>query len=58
MMAGIRIPGTAGVIEARQAQLAQVVAEQFNIVTAAPQAKPRRASAGDLGKRLTTARLA
>jgi hypothetical protein len=57
-MASIRIPGTAGVIEARKAQLAATVAHHFALVTATPQEKPRRPSAGDAGKRLATARLA
>jgi hypothetical protein len=47
----------AGWIEAKKARLATAVQHQFNIVTAAPQAKVRRPSAGDLGKRLQTARL-
>jgi hypothetical protein len=64
MMAGVtvRIPGTAGIIEAKQALMAQAVAHQFNLVTALPAAAPdllvRKPSAGDRGKPLETARLA
>jgi hypothetical protein len=59
-MAGVsvKIPGTAGIIEAKAALMAQAVQHQWNIVTAAPEEKVRRPSAGDLGKRLETARLA
>jgi hypothetical protein len=59
-MAGVKvtIPGVAGMIEHRQAVMAQAVAQSYDAVTAAIEAKPRRPSAGDLGKRLTTARLA
>jgi hypothetical protein len=53
----VRIPGQAGIIEANKARLAAAVQQQFNVVTASPQNKPRRTSAGDLGKRLQTARL-
>jgi hypothetical protein len=58
-MASIKIPGAAGVIEAKAARLNQIVAEQFDIVNATPQPeqKVRRPSAGDLGRPLTTARL-
>jgi hypothetical protein len=59
MMAGarIKIPGAAGIIEAKKA-LAAAVQFHFNAATAPPDQKVRRPSAGDLGKRLTTARLA
>jgi hypothetical protein len=62
-MAGvaIRLPGVAGIIEAMAALMAQAVAHQFNVVTAAPAAPNdtvRKPSAGDLGKTLQTARLA
>jgi Asp/Glu/hydantoin racemase len=59
-MAGVRvtIPGVAGIVEAKAALMAQAVAHQFNIVTAAPEQKVRQPSAGDIGKRLQTARLA
>lgn len=62
-MAGIRLPGAAGTIESRKQLMAQVVAQHFAIATAQPaptatlEQKVRRPSAGDLGKRLTTARL-
>jgi hypothetical protein len=52
----IRIPGVANLIESRAAALAAAVQQQFDIVTAAPEAKPRPAGAGDLGKPLTTVR--
>jgi hypothetical protein len=41
-MAGfsVRIPGTAGIIEAKRALMAQAVPHQFNIVTALPAAGP------------------
>jgi hypothetical protein len=57
-MAGfpVRIPGQAGIIEAKAARMAQAVQHQWNIVTAAPEEKVRWPSAGDLGKRLQTAR--
>jgi hypothetical protein len=51
--ATIKIPGQAGIIEARKALLAQAVQVSWNAV----KAEPRRQSAGDLGKRLQTARL-
>jgi hypothetical protein len=54
----LKIPGQAGIVEAKKARLAAAVQWQWNVVTATPQAKPRRPSAGDLGKRLQTARLA
>jgi hypothetical protein len=59
-MAGvsITIPGVAGTVEAKATAMARAVQQQFDIVTAAPEQKVRRPSAGDLGKRLTTARLA
>ena len=63
-MAGVavNIPGTAGIVEAKAALMAQAVERQFNIVTASPTAAPdllvRKPSAGDLGRRLQTARLA
>ena len=59
-MAGVRIkiPGPAGTVEAKAARIAQAIQHHWNVVTATPQAKPpRRPSAGDLGKRLQTARL-
>jgi hypothetical protein len=73
MMAGVRItvPGIGGQIEAKKARMAAAVAHSWNVVAAPPakpqamplwkqpdEAKPRRASLGDLGKRLQTARLA
>jgi hypothetical protein len=59
-MAGVavNIPGTDGIVEAKAARMAQTVQHQWNIVTAAPEDKVRRPSAGDLGKRLQTVRLA
>jgi hypothetical protein len=56
-MAAVRIPGKAGIIEARKARFAAAVAHQFNVITAPPKKKIRRPGAGDLGKRLQTARL-
>jgi hypothetical protein len=38
--------------------MAQAVAHQFNIITATPNDKVRRPSAGDLGRRQQTATLA
>ena len=69
----VTIPGTAGIVEGKKAALAAAVRHQWNVVTATPEApqamplwkrpdeaktQPRRASAGDLGKRLQTLRLA
>jgi hypothetical protein len=54
----ITIPGTAGIVESKKARLAAAVQWQWNVATAPPEKKVRRPSAGDLGKRLTTARLA
>jgi len=48
----------AGTIETNKARLAAAVEPRFNVVTAAPQSKRRPASAGNLGKRLRTVRLA
>ena len=56
-MAGIKIPGTAGIVEAKKALMAAAVQHQWNVYTATPQATQRRAGAGDLG-RLQTVRLA
>jgi hypothetical protein len=57
----VRVPGQAGVVEAKAAQLAAAVQWHWNAasgpVTALPQAMPRRPSAGDLGRPLQTARL-
>jgi hypothetical protein len=59
-MAGVTvtIPGSDGIVEAKTALMMQAVQDQFNILTAAPEQKVRQPSAGDLGKRLQTARLA
>jgi hypothetical protein len=59
-MAGVRIkiPGTAGIVEAKAARIAQAVCQSWQIVTAKPKKKVRWPSAGDLGRRLQTARLA
>jgi hypothetical protein len=59
-MAGVavNIPGTAGIVEAKATLMAQAVQQQWNIATAAPEEKVRWPSAGDLGKRLQSARLA
>jgi hypothetical protein len=48
----VNIPGTAGIVEAKAALMAQAVQHQWNIVTAAPEKEGRWPSAGDLGKRL------
>jgi hypothetical protein len=58
-MAGVRIkiPGTAGTVEAKAARIAQAVQYHWNVATAKPEKKVRWPSAGDLGKRLQTARL-
>jgi hypothetical protein len=47
-MAGVRvtIPGTAGIVEAKAAQLAPAVQWHLNIATAPPEKKVRRPSAG------------
>jgi hypothetical protein len=55
-MAGVKIPGT-GTVEAKAARIAQAVQHHWNIATAPPTKKIRRPSAGDIGKRLQTARL-
>ena len=59
-MAGVsvKIPGTAGIVEAKAAQLAAAVQFHWDVATAPPEKKVRWPSAGDLGKRLQTARLA
>jgi hypothetical protein len=58
-MAGVRvtIPGVGGQIEARKARIDAAVKFHWNLATVKPEKKVRRPSAGDLGKRLTTARL-
>src|ERR1700682_5384777 len=49
----VYIPGTAGIVEAKAALMAQAVQHQFNIATTLPAAAPdllvRNRSAGDLG---------
>jgi hypothetical protein len=59
-MAGVKItiPGVGGQIEAKKARIDAAVKWQRNLATASPEKKVRRPSAGNLGKRLTTARLA
>jgi hypothetical protein len=64
-MAGVnvKLPGVAGVIEARQQLMAQAVADQFAnfspmTVPVPNSEKLRRPMAGDLGKRLTPIGLA
>jgi hypothetical protein len=59
-MAGIplKIPGTANIAEGNAAQMAAAIQWSFNTVTAPPIKPVRWPSAGDLGKRLQTARLA
>ena len=42
----VKIPGTAGIVEAKKARLAAAVEHQFNIVTAAP----RKAPPGERGR--------
>ena len=69
MMAGVRvtIPGIGGQVEAKKASMAAAVVQSWNAMHAPPQppqamplwkqadeAKIRRPSAGDLGKRLQT----
>ncbi len=54
----VQIPGRADTVQAKAALMAQVVQHQWNVVTATPQAKPRRPSASNIGRPLTTARLA
>jgi hypothetical protein len=53
----ITIPGTAGIVEAKKALMAAAVQWHWNVATAPPVKKVRWPSAGDLGKRLQTARL-
>jgi hypothetical protein len=53
-----QIPGQAGIVEAKKPRIAQAVQMSWNAVASQPTNKPRRRSAGDLGKRLQTARLA
>jgi hypothetical protein len=50
-------PGTAGIVEAKEARLAAAVQWHWNLATAPPEKKVRRPSAGDLGRRLSTVRL-
>jgi hypothetical protein len=59
-MAGVRvmIPGIGGQIEANKARLDAAVRWQWNVATAPPEKTIRWPSAGDLGGRLQTARLA
>jgi hypothetical protein len=59
-MAGVAvyIPGTAGIVDAKAARLAQAVQYHWIVATAPPAKQVRWPSAGDLGKRLQTARLA
>jgi hypothetical protein len=51
-MAGVpaKIPGTAGIVEAKAARVAQAVQWHWNVATAPPERKVRWPSAGDLGK--------
>jgi hypothetical protein len=53
----IKIPGTAGIVEAKKARMDRAVRQAWNAVTATPGQKVRKPSAGNLGKRLQTARL-
>jgi hypothetical protein len=55
--APITIPGTAGIVEARKAQMAATVQWLWNEAMAVREQKIRRQSTGDLGKRLQSARL-
>lgn len=57
-MAGIKIPGTAGQAKERADRLSAAVRWHLNLAMAPPEQKARPPSAGDLGKRLQTARLA
>jgi hypothetical protein len=59
-MAGVRVkvPGQGGIVEAKAARMAAAVQWHWNMATALPEKKVRWPSAGDLGKRLRTARLA
>jgi len=54
----LKIPGPAGIVEAKAARIAQAVQYHWNVATAPPTKKVGWPSAGDLGKRLRTARLA
>jgi hypothetical protein len=57
-MSAITIPGEAGVIERKKAELDAAVLWHFNMATAPPVESVRWPGAGDIGKRLTTVRLA
>jgi hypothetical protein len=54
---GIKIAGTAGIVESKKARMDRAVRQAWNIVTATPAKIQRKPSAGNLGKRLQTARL-
>src|ERR1700722_1017294 len=53
----IRSRSSAGVVEAKKSQVDRAVSQSWNFVTAAPAKIQRKPSAGNLGKRLQTARL-
>jgi hypothetical protein len=53
----VKIPGIGGQIEAKKARIDAAVKWHWNLATAPPEKIVRRPSAGDLGKRLQTARL-
>jgi hypothetical protein len=54
----LKISATANIVETKPARLAAAVQWQWNIATAPPEKKARPPGAGDVGKRLQTARLA
>jgi hypothetical protein len=49
--------GTAGIVQTKKARMAAAVQWCWNIAAAAPNKRVRPPGAGDLGKRLQTARL-
>jgi hypothetical protein len=56
-MPAITIPGTAGIVERKKAQLATAVEWHWNMATDPLDKQIRPPSAGDLGTRLQTERL-
>jgi hypothetical protein len=57
-MAGIKIVGRPGIVEARKARLDHAVRHLWKAATTPPEKPVRWLSAGALGKRLQTPRLA
>ncbi len=55
--ASVRIPGTPDIVAIKKARIDAAVPMHWNAATAPPEKKIRWPGAGDLGRRLQTARL-